>query len=910
MRCFEGRVGKLLRGAPCCKERRQAGEKINQFGQPVSFGVDDPLVGHETEDGESWFGMSEYGLSSDSSGSEAETDQVPVTFERRRANAVCAEVYGPCNPRRAFSASVIEKTPKQASILKDAFVNACLLQHIKSEDLDPIVDAMTIETYQAGDCICRQGSQGEAVYVLIDGSVDLYKEKARSSKHDPTAVVVKDSSIDGEFVRTLDIEGALFGELALLSNMPRSLTVMASPKQACVLGRLERTNFQHFIIQREIQKREQSADKLRKVKLLELMNNEQIAKLAEVLKVKTYNAGESLITQGEHGREFFILISGEVVTTVATYWLGICVDEQEHRRYFPGELFGERAILHDEPRSASITACVDGTQALTMSGGKFERLLGDAKQLQENQYLTDPRKLIAGFYDKGDLLGPAGAMPPESRAKIDKLKASEVSEWFAVYRPTSRDAIAKMLSGVAVGKGLNVKGKSAKKGVLSGFVPFLQISDNNDKVKVEASPPGSRVVVYFRNAISRANALNGLNAIMTEAGPRLVVDDEKIKLVDNYKPDCFGLEIPEPLLKEAYIMQPDIVPRVGWETGRASEPAFMDMNLHAVREVSEPKVVLYQFDESDPFNCRGLLIAYAEQFVKPVVSDFDTFTVGSTNVEYEPLPANQAALAKWSLEHAKKVISDPDDRSWTSRWLEILKIEAENGFHPEFPKYGYGDPTSYRLIGDVVAETLSCGAVRHGAECFNFYFPQELDAEYLVIWGGFPDKPWDYMDQKTLKTFLVGRAQDGFLFPLNPVWLIRDEGWYEVLQMMMKNPAADSAIKAWYPEDSQILPMIKEIRKSYPMGFQQLGLQPAVQRKDTADMFGRDVLGHEKAELAMHHIKSSSRKALQAVQTLKGLIHHKSAPPESHSSKAEKDNIQDDTLQKADTAPATVAVPG
>ena len=33
---------------------------------------------------------------------------------------------------------------------------------------------------------------------------------------------------------------------------------------------------------------------------------------------------------------------------------------------------------------------------------------------------------------------------------------------FAVYRPTSRDAIAKMLSGIAVGKGLNVKGKSAK----------------------------------------------------------------------------------------------------------------------------------------------------------------------------------------------------------------------------------------------------------------------------------------------------------------------------------------------------------------------------------------------------------------------------------------------------------------
>ena len=52
------------------------------------------------------------------------------------------------------------------------------------------------------------------------------------------------------------------------------------------------------------------------------------------------------------------------------------------------------------------------------------------------------------------------------------------------------------------------------------------------------------------------------------------------------------------------------------------------------------------------------------------------------------------------------------------------------------PKYGFGDATSYRLCGDAVKATLSSGAVRHGAECFNFYFPQELDDEYLVVWEG------------------------------------------------------------------------------------------------------------------------------------------------------------------------------
>lgn len=63
-------------------------------------------------------------------------------------------------------------------------------------------------------------------------------------------------------------------------------------------------------------------------------------------------------------------------------------------------------------------------------------------------------------------------------------------------------------------------------------------------------------------------------------------------------------------------------------------------------------------------------------------------------------------------------------QGWTGRWLDVLKVENERGFHPTLPEFGFGDPTSYRLIEDVVNVTRVCGAVRHGAECFNFYFPQ------------------------------------------------------------------------------------------------------------------------------------------------------------------------------------------
>ena len=56
-----------------------------------------------------------------------------------------------------------------------------------------------------------------------------------------------------------------------------------------------------------------------------------------------------------------------------------------------------------------------------------------------------------------------------------------------------------------------------------------------------------------------------------------------------------------------------------------------------------------------------------------------------------------------------------------ARWLNVLKEESQKGFHPALPKYGSGDPTSYGLIGSIVGAMSMCGAVRHGAEYFNFY---------------------------------------------------------------------------------------------------------------------------------------------------------------------------------------------
>ena len=291
---------------------------------------------------------------------------------------------------------------------------------------------------------------------------------------------------------------------------------------------------------------------------------------------------------------------------------------------------------------------------------------------------------------------------------------------------------------------------------------------------------------------------------------------------------AYGLDAPEKVIREVFIMQPDLSPVVGWETGRSSEPAFMDMNLRSSREKSLPSVCVMQWDLLDPLNSAGLLIAYEEQGkVLPVVSDFDTFTVGHTGpFEYkETISDTQADLIRWSLKHCEAILAKQAQHpakpvSWTQEWLQILTKEAYRGFKPKIPELGFGDPTSVELIRDMAHRTSECGAIRHGAECFNFYFPQELDEEFLIVWNGFEPKhgaAWQHHSESELRQFLLNRIADGYLFPIHPIWPVRDKGWYEVFMALRNAPGASTVLPIWYP--GGLIEIIDRIHASYPDGF-------------------------------------------------------------------------------------------
>jgi len=724
---------------------------------------------------------------------------------RPRGRGVSAEAYGAWNNRRAaFVPPTHKKTEEQHAGLMSAFGNCPLFSHIEIDIVRQVTWAMPLRKLSPGECIVKQGDTGDSLFVLISGGVEVYDDSAT-----PPKFICK-------FHR-----GRVFGELAMLYNVPRMLSIYAVAGTGCVVAQLTRAVYQNLIVRHQMKNRERRETCLCKSRYLDTLNAEQIARLADVLDINDFEAGEVIVRQGEPGDELYIVLTGECAATVETGGGADGeIDIQEHRRYREGDIFGERALLNRTTRAATVTALAR-SEVLCLTRARFERVLGPLALLKKQHYRTDPRKSISDFYQSGDQRGSRGTCIHDPSFDPNTVSPSARTDWFAVYRPTSRDAIAKMLSGVAVGKGLNVKGKSAKQGRVSGYVPFMQIHKNEEKKLLNPADPSGRVRIFFTTEHDRDRMLRTFEPLLDPDNGVSINGDRVIDYIDLFT-GVYGLDIPETVLWEVFIEQPDISFRMGWETGRKSEPAFMDMNLACLRYPSDPKIVLYQSDSDDPSNPHGLLIAYQERTVKPVVSDFDTFLIGSRGMEYSDLPLEQVRIGEWALNNTEHILNNPGPGSWTTRWLEVIKSASQEGFAPTIPKYGFGDPTSYRLIKEVTEATRDTGAIRHGAECFNYFFPQELDDEYLVVWDGFmanDDKAWEYLLEDELREFLIARAAEGYVFPLNPVWIVRDGDWWEVYEALAATPQGRSFLQHFFPKNLGVVERLQAIQDAHPEGF-------------------------------------------------------------------------------------------
>ncbi len=234
------------------------------------------------------------------------------------------------------------------------------LRPLDMASLDGLVARLVpIVIPEPGTDIVVQGDAGDSFYVVERGSAEVL--------------------IDG-FVISFVVAGDGFGERSLLRNVPRTATVRS--REPTHLLMLSREDFLAAVLGQEADEvpeveaggvsaasewtLKNRVDALSKISLLSHLDRGQLTIMAERCVRTEWAAGERIVSQGEDGDTFYVVLDGRA---------DVLVDGHKVNELLPGDQFGEIALLHDVPRTADVVAV---TPVVTMSVGR-QNLLGPVR---------------------------------------------------------------------------------------------------------------------------------------------------------------------------------------------------------------------------------------------------------------------------------------------------------------------------------------------------------------------------------------------------------------------------------------------------------------------------------------------------------------------------------------------------
>jgi len=261
-----------------------------------------------------------------------------------------------------FKPKVIPKDAADAAAIRASLHGHFLFSNLTSRQLGVVVDAMELEKIPQGETLIEEGTEGKKFYVVKDGEFDVIV----NTFHDG----VFDISV-GKTVKTLGPKQN-FGELALMYDCPRTATIQA--KTDAEVWALDRQTFKTCVLVLGEKKNRNQIDTLKAVEVFRNLGTDVLDTISRAMLPQAFAAGKPVITQGEEGSVFYIVESGE---------LECSIDGKFIRTMKTGDFFGERALLTNEPRSATITAKSD-VEVLAMEREDFETLLGPLASLSEH----------------------------------------------------------------------------------------------------------------------------------------------------------------------------------------------------------------------------------------------------------------------------------------------------------------------------------------------------------------------------------------------------------------------------------------------------------------------------------------------------------------------------------------------
>ncbi|HEY3060070.1 MAG TPA: cyclic nucleotide-binding domain-containing protein [Chloroflexota bacterium] len=245
-----------------------------------------------------------------------------------------------------------------ASVLR----SSVLFAPFSNEEIGSIAACVRLEHFDAGQIVVREGEPGDACYIVKSGD----------------AAVISQDLIGQEITLAVLQPAASFGEIALLTNQPRTATIRAQTDLETFV--LDRADFERLA-------REDASFGKRVREQVELLLVEAFLKksspfaqlapdavqrLVRDMRPQSVAAGEVVIREGDAAERFYVIRSGRVEVLEGT---------RRVRTMETGECFGEVGLMAERRRTATVRAITE-TELLTLDRPAFDHLLREQPSLR------------------------------------------------------------------------------------------------------------------------------------------------------------------------------------------------------------------------------------------------------------------------------------------------------------------------------------------------------------------------------------------------------------------------------------------------------------------------------------------------------------------------------------------------
>jgi CRP-like cAMP-binding protein len=230
------------------------------------------------------------------------------------------------------------------------------LSELTQESFVAVTRSLTILRLKDGDVVMRQGEVGDSLFLLASGELRVF-------------VNTPDGPKDVAHL----FENTLFGEMALITDQPRTASV-AVVGQADVI-QVSKTALLHVIA--GVPSVREALDRFSRERLIKNIlqtsplfapfTKSQQGELLRRFEGHEIESGVDIIREGERGQGLFLVLSGEV--DVLTHGTGA----EPVARLHAGDVFGEMSLVTEHPISATVRAATP-TTVLFLSREYVQRL--------------------------------------------------------------------------------------------------------------------------------------------------------------------------------------------------------------------------------------------------------------------------------------------------------------------------------------------------------------------------------------------------------------------------------------------------------------------------------------------------------------------------------------------------------